>query len=113
MIICSMTKASIERENTYVSVVSTATPEKTCWRLTSQNGLGLRNTTVRMEMPEEGKNKLAFQNHHKQFPALMSSTQIFMSTTKEEGHDLDPRKSYTWNTQEHEACSYCKSACGV
>ena len=30
---------------------------------------GISQTTVRVEMPEEGKNKLAFQNHHKQLPA--------------------------------------------
>ena len=30
---------------------------------------GIGQTAVRVEMPEEGKNKLAFQNHHKQLPA--------------------------------------------
>ena len=30
---------------------------------------GIGQTAVRVEMPKEGKNKLAFQNHHKQLPA--------------------------------------------
>ena len=30
---------------------------------------GIGQTAVWVEMPEEGKNKLAFQNHHKQLPA--------------------------------------------
>ena len=29
---------------------------------------GIGQTAVRVEMPEEGKNKLTFQNHHKQMP---------------------------------------------
>lgn len=30
---------------------------------------GTGQTAVRLEMPEEGRNKLTFQNHHKQLPA--------------------------------------------
>ena len=65
-------------------------------------------TAVRVEMPEEGKNKLTFQNHHKQLPALYIIYADFEAlTTKVEGPELDPAKSNTQRTQHHEACSYC------
>ena len=55
------------------------------------------------EMAEEGKNKLAFQNHHKQLPAPHIIYADFEAlTTKVEGPELDPTK----RTQHHEACSY-------
>ena len=57
-------------------------------------------------MTEEGKNKLAFQNHHKQLPAPYIIYADFL-TTKVEGPELDPTKSNTRKTQQHEACSYC------
>ena len=45
---------------------------------------GIGQTAVRVEMPEEGKNKLAFQNHHKQLPApYIIYAEAF--TTKVEG----------------------------
>ena len=61
---------------------------------------GIGQTAVRVEMPEEGKNKLAFQNHHKQLPApyIIYSEAL---TTKVEGPELDPTK----RTQHHEACN--------
>ena len=52
---------------------------------------GIGQTAVRVEMPEKGKNKVFFQNHHKQLPVP----------------ELDPTKSNTQKTQHHEACSYC------
>ena len=55
-------------------------------------------------MPGEGKNKLIFQNHHKQLPAPFIIHADFEAvTTKVE---LDPTKSSTQRTQHHEACSY-------
>ena len=59
-------------------------------------------------MPEDGKNKLTFQNHHKQLPAPYIIYADFEAlTTKIQGPELDPTKSNTQNTQHHEACSYC------
>ena len=60
-----------------------------------------------MEMSEKGKNKLTFQNHHKQLPSLFIIYADFEAlTTKVEGPELDPTKSNTQRTQHHEACSY-------
>ena len=57
---------------------------------------GIGQTAVRVEMPEEGKNKLAFQNHHKQLPAPYIIYADFEAlTTKVEGPELDPTKSNT------------------
>ena len=67
---------------------------------------GIGQTAVRVEMPEEGKNKLAFQNHHKQLPAPYIIYADEALTTKVEGPELDPTKSNTQRTQLHEACSY-------
>ena len=68
---------------------------------------GIGQTAVRVEMSEEGKNKLAFQNHHKQLPAPCIIYADFEAlTTKVEGPELDPTKSNTQRTQHHEACSY-------
>ena len=51
-------------------------------------------TAIRVEMQEEGKNKLAFQNHHKQLPAPYIIYADFEAlTTKVEGPELDPTKS--------------------
>ena len=64
---------------------------------------GIGQTAVR----PEGKNKLAFQNHHKQLPAPFIIYADFEAlTTKVEGPELDPTKSNTQRTQYHEACSY-------
>ena len=69
---------------------------------------GIGQTAVRVEMPEEGNNKLAFQNHHKQLPAPYIIYADFEAlTSKVEGPELDPTKSNTRKTQQHEACSYC------
>ena len=68
---------------------------------------GIGQTAVRVEMPEENKNKLAFQNHHKQLPAPFIIYADFEAlTTKVEGPVLDPTKSNTQRTQHHEACSF-------
>ena len=69
--------------------------------------MGFGQTAVRVEMPEEVKNKLAFQNHHKQLPAPFIIYADFEAlTTNVEGPELDPTKSNTQRTQHHEACSY-------
>ncbi|KAK3772394.1 hypothetical protein RRG08_031418 [Elysia crispata] len=69
---------------------------------------GIGQTAVRVEMPQEGKNKLTLQNHHKQLPAPYIIYADFEAlTTKVEGPELDPTKSNTQRTQHHEACSYC------
>ena len=68
---------------------------------------GIGQTAVRVEMPEEGKNKPAFQNHHKHLPAPYIIYADFEAlTTKVEGPELDPTKSNTQRTQHYEACSY-------
>ena len=59
---------------------------------------------VQVEMPEEGKNKLAFKNHHKQLPAPYTDFEALTAKVKEP--ELDPTKSNTQRTQHHEACSY-------
>ena len=61
---------------------------------------GIGQTAVRVEMPEEDKNKLTFQNHHKQLPAPYIIYADFEAlTTKVEGPELDPTKSNTRRTQ--------------
>ncbi len=47
-------------------------------------------------MPEEGKNKLSFQNHHKQLPVPFIIYADFEALTRKvEGPELDPSKSNT------------------
>ena len=69
---------------------------------------GISQTAVRVEILEEGENKLAFQYHHKQLPTPFTIYTDFEAlTTKIEGPELNPMKSNTRETQHHEACSYC------
>ena len=57
---------------------------------------GIGQTAVRVEMPEDGKNRLTFQSHHKQLPApFIIYTDFESLTTKIEGAELDPTKSKT------------------
>ena len=68
---------------------------------------GIGQTAVRVEVPEEGRNKLTFQNHYKQLPArFIISADFEALTTKVEGPELDLTKSNTQRTQHHEACNY-------
>ena len=68
---------------------------------------GIGQTDVRVEMPEEGKNKLVFQNYHKQLPApFIIYADCEALTIKIAGPELDPSKSNTQKTQHHEACGY-------
>ncbi|KAK3767931.1 hypothetical protein RRG08_052614 [Elysia crispata] len=67
-----------------------------------------RESAARVEMPEEGKNTLTFQNHQRQLPAPYIIYADFEAlTTKIEGPELNPNESNTRRTQHHEACSYC------
>ena len=69
---------------------------------------GIGQTAVRVEMPADDKNTLSYQNYQKQLPAPYIIYADFEAlTTKIEGPALDPSKSNTSRTQEHEACSYC------
>ena len=69
---------------------------------------GIGQAAVRVEMLEEGKNKLAFQNHHKQLSVPFIIYADFEALiTKVEGQELADMKSNTRKTQHHEACSYC------
>lgn len=65
----------------------------------------IEKTAVRVEMPEEGKNKLTFQNWHKQLNVPYTIYADFEAlTTKVVGVELDPTKGNTQKTQMHEAC---------
>ena len=69
---------------------------------------GIGQTAVRVEMSEKDKNKVFFQNHHKQLPIPFIIYADFEAlTTKVEEPELDPAKSNTQRTQHHEARSYC------
>ena len=71
---------------------------------------GIGQTAVRVELSEEGKNKVFFPNHHEQLPvSFIIYTDCEALTTKVEGPELDPAKSNTQRTQHYEACSYCYS----
>ena len=66
---------------------------------------GIRQTAVWVDMPEEGKNKLTFQNYHKQMPAPSVIYADFESLARKiDGPELDPSKSNTQKTKHHEAC---------
>ena len=68
---------------------------------------GIGQTAVRVETSEKSKNKLTFQNHHKQLPARYIIYADFEAlTTKVEGPELDHTKSNTQRIQHHEACSF-------
>ena len=77
-------------------------PKKYC------NGVNGRST--RIEMPEEGKNTLSFQNHHKQIKMPYVIDADFKALVKkipgcERGPD-SKQKSYTDKTEWREACGY-------
>ena len=73
---------------------------------------GISQTALRVEIPEKGKNKLAFQNHHKQLSTpFIIYVELEDLTTKIEGPELDLMKSNTRKTQYHEACSSLLCGC--
>ncbi|MEW8544534.1 MAG: hypothetical protein AB2693_13480 [Candidatus Thiodiazotropha sp.] len=54
---------------------------------------GIGQTAMKVEMPEEGKNELTFQSHHKQLPAPYIIYADFEALTRKiEGPMLDPEK---------------------
>ena len=62
-------------------------------------------------MSEEGKNKLVFQNHHKQQPAPSVIYTDFEALIFDiDGPKLDTTKSTTQKKQQHDVCIYCYMA---
>ena len=72
------------------------------------NGVNGRPTMI--EMPEEGKNTLSFQNHHKQMKVPYVIYADFEALVRKiPGCEIGPeskKKSYTEKTEWHEACGY-------
>ena len=70
---------------------------------------GVNGRPTRIEMPEEGKNKLKFQNHHKQMKAPFIIYADFEALVKKM-HRCDrtegSKESYTEKTEQHEACGF-------
>jgi len=73
-----------------------------------RNGVNGRPTTI--EMPEEGKNTLSFQNHHKQMKMPYVIYADFEALVRKilgcERRPEREQKSYTEKTERHEACWY-------
>ena len=71
---------------------------------------GVNGRPTKIEMPEEGKNILTFQNYHKQMKAPYVIYADFEALVKKmPGCERDPDKkykSYTEKTEWHEACGY-------
>ena len=73
---------------------------------------GVNGRPTRIEMPEEGKNILAFQNYHKQMKAPYVIYADFEALVKKiPGCERNPEskkkcKSYTEKTELHKACGY-------
>ena len=69
---------------------------------------GIGNTAVKVEMPEEGNNKLQFQNYHKQMKVPYVIYADFEAlTSKLEGPERERKNSNTHNTHFMKVCSYC------
>ena len=71
---------------------------------------GVNDRPTRIEMPEEGKNTLSFQNHHKQMKVPYVIYADFEALVRKiPGCEIGPeskKKSYTEKTEWHEACGY-------
>ena len=71
---------------------------------------GVNGRPTKIDMPEEGENILAFQNHQKQMKAPYVIYADFEALVKKiQGCERDPDKkykSYTEKTEWHEACGY-------
>ena len=71
---------------------------------------GVNGRPTKIDMPEEGKNILAFQNYQKQMKAPYTIYADFEALVKKmPGCERDPDKkykSYTEKTEWHEACGY-------
>ena len=71
---------------------------------------GVNGKPTRIEMPEEGKNTLSFENHHKQMKVPFVIYADFEALVRKiPGCERVPesrQKSYTEKTEWHEACGY-------
>ncbi|XP_078345452.1 uncharacterized protein LOC144630974 [Oculina patagonica] len=71
---------------------------------------GMNGRPTRIEMPEDGKNTLSFQNHHKQMRAPYVIYADFEALVRKiQGCERGPeskQKSYTEKTEQHEACGF-------
>ncbi|KAL9957602.1 hypothetical protein ACROYT_G034521 [Oculina patagonica] len=71
---------------------------------------GMNGRPTRIDMPEEGKNNLSFQNHHKQMKVPYVIYADFEALVRKiSGCELGPeskQKSYTEKTEQHEACGF-------
>jgi len=71
---------------------------------------GVNGTPTRIEMPEEGKNTLSFQNHQKKMKVSYVIYADFEALVRKiQGCEQRPEReqtSYTEKTEWHEACGY-------
>jgi len=71
---------------------------------------GVNETPTRIEMPEEGKNTLSFQNHHKKMKVPYVIYADFEALVRKiPGCERGPEREETSNTEKtewHEACGY-------
>ena len=68
---------------------------------------GVNGRPTRIEMPEEGKNTVAFQNHHKQMKAPYVIYADFEALVRKIHRcERNPEKSCTKKTEQQEACGY-------
>ncbi len=71
---------------------------------------GMNGRPTRIEMPEEGKNTLSFQNHSKQMKVPFVIYADFEALVRKiQGCERGPeskKKSYTEKTEQHEACGF-------
>ena len=70
---------------------------------------GVNGRPTRIEMPEEGKNKVKFQNHHKQMKVPSIIYADFEALVKKIHRCESPEgsnASYTEKTEQHEACGF-------
>ena len=67
---------------------------------------GVNGTPTRIEMPEEGKNTLSFQNHHKQIKVPYLIYADFEALIRKIPGCEREQTRYTEKTKRHEACGY-------
>ena len=70
---------------------------------------GVNGRPTRIEMPEEGKNTVAFQNHHKQMKVpyvIYADFEVLARKIHRCERAEGIKKSYTEKTEQHEACGY-------
>ena len=69
---------------------------------------GVGQTAIRIDMPQEGKNKLSFQNYQNKMAVPYIIYADFESLNRKVESVVVPSsdKSYTYATQKHEACGY-------